>query len=85
MRTFNLHPVNGRKSFGGKARVEEEFGMSYLYSHNTKVAHYNHQTNEMIVNGYFSATTLTHINSFLAYYGFETCTKKELENNYLKN
>jgi hypothetical protein len=34
----------------------------------------------MVVNGYYSVTTGTHINTFLDFYGFDTCTKKELEN-----
>jgi hypothetical protein len=80
MNTFELIPINGRKSFGGKCRVEEEYGISYLYSYDTKVAHYNHETNKMTVNGWYSSVTATHINAFLAYYGFDTCTKKELEN-----
>lgn len=80
MKTFELTPANGRKSFYNKCRVEEEFGISYLYSYNTKVAHYNHETNQMVVNGYFSQTTASHINAFLNYYGFDSCSKKELEN-----
>lgn len=80
MKTFNLNTINGRESFNGKARVEEQDGISYLYSYNTKVAHYIHETNKMVVNGYYSATTATHINAFLDFYGFDTCTKKELEN-----
>lgn len=53
---------------------------SDLISYTTRVAHYNHLTNEMSVYGWFSATTAKHINSFLEFYGFDTCTKKELEN-----
>lgn len=85
MRTFNLEPVNGRKSFGNKARVIEENGLSQLQSYNTIVAEYNHRDNTMRVFNYYSATTMTHINSFLSYYGFDTCSKKELEQHYLKN
>jgi aspartate ammonia-lyase len=85
MKTFNLNPVNGRKSFYGKAIVIEENGISKLKSYDKIVAEYNHDDNYMKVYAYHSITTLTHINSFLDYYGFDTCTKKELENNYLKN
>ena len=53
---------------------------SDLISYTTRVASYNHKTNEMSVYGWFSATTAKHINSFLNYYGFDSCTKKELEN-----
>ena len=80
MKTFELQPTNGRKSFGGKAIVKEVFEVSTLFSYGREVAQYDHQTNEMKVDGYFSATTGTHINSFLEFYGFNKCTKKELEN-----
>ena len=83
MTTFTLNPVNGRKSFGGKAKVIQQDNISTLLSYDTEVATYNHSTNEMAVNGYYSSTTLTHINSFLAYYGFDTCTKQQLEEFYL--
>lgn len=78
MKTFELTPINGRKSFNGGAVVIEENGVSRLKSYNTIVAEYNHQTNEMNVKGYYSATTLTHINAFLSYFGFDTCTKQQL-------
>lgn len=80
MTTFELTPVNGRKSFYNKCRVETDGNISYLISYTTKVAHYNHETNKMTVNGWFSSTTATHINAFLKYYGFDTCNKKQLEN-----
>jgi hypothetical protein len=57
MKTFELKPVNNRKSFYNKCRVEEEHGVSYLYSYDTKVGHYNHETNKMVVNGFYSAAT----------------------------
>lgn len=82
MNIFELTPTNGRKSFGGKAIVREAFEVSTLFSYGTEVAQYNHQTNEMKVDGYFSATTGTHINAFLEFYGFDKCTKKELETRY---
>ncbi|MEX0597376.1 MAG: hypothetical protein WD512_12855 [Candidatus Paceibacterota bacterium] len=79
MKTFELSPINGRKSFGGKCKVIEKDGVSKLQSYDTVVAEYNHKENKMIVNGWYSKTTSSHINSFLDYYGFDTCTKKELE------
>lgn len=30
------------------------------------------------VNGYYSPTTLTHINAFLRHFGYDTCSKEEL-------
>ena len=78
--TFELTPVNNRKSFYGKCKVIEENGISKLQSYDTIVAEYNHIENKMTVHSWFSATTATHINAFLSYYGFDTCNKKELEN-----
>jgi len=77
---LELKPHNGRKSYYGKAKVTEEDGISRLISYSTIVAEYNHCTNKMKVFGYYSPTTARHINSFLDYYGFDTCSKKELEN-----
>ncbi len=79
METITLNPINNRKSFYGKCRIEKQDNISTLISYTTKVAHYNHETKEMVVNGWYSTTTATHINAFLDYYGFKTCTKKELE------
>lgn len=80
MKTFELTPINGRKSFGGKARVIEGDGISKLLSYDAFVAEFNHTKNKMKINGYFSQTTASHINAFLNYYGFDSCSKKELEN-----
>jgi hypothetical protein len=82
MKKFELTPTNGRQSFNRKCIVEEDNGISTLISYNTNVATYNHENNHMIVLGYYSATTLTHINAFLDYYGFDICTKKELIETY---
>ena len=51
---------------------------SDLISYNTRVASYNHITNEMSVYGWYSCTTATHINDFLEFYGFDRVTKKEM-------
>lgn len=51
---------------------------SDLISYDTRVASYNHKTNEMSVYGWFSATTAKHINDFLEFYGFDRVTKKEM-------
>lgn len=67
---IKLNPVDGRKSFYGKAGIIEEEGNLYLRSYNTIVCG--------IVNGEFrrfwdeeSATTMRHINAFLAYAGID--------------
>jgi len=86
MKTFELIPVNGRKSFGNKATVREDDGVSTLLSYNTEVATYNQATNEVQVLSYHSATTGNHINAFLSFYGFQTMTKSEMMKKYnLKN
>ena len=61
--------------------INEDGGhYSDFISYTTRVASYNHKTNEMQVFGQYSQTTGKHINSFLNYYGFDSCSKKELEN-----
>jgi hypothetical protein len=84
MKVIELHPTNGRKSFYGKCRVivvdEGNRTVSKLISYETEVAKYIHQDNKMIVNGWYSSTTANHINAFLSFYGFDKCSKKELEN-----
>lgn len=76
MKIFELKPVNGRKSFYGKAvAIEKDNGEVELKSYNTIVA--------KIVNGKFyrlwsgySATTMNHINAFIDVYGIEGGGKK---------
>lgn len=51
---------------------------SDLISYDTKVASYNHTTNEMSVYGWYSRETARHINDFLEFYGFDRVTKKEM-------
>lgn len=79
MKTTELTPVQNQKSFYGKAKIINNGDISKLLSYDTEVAEYNHNTNKMTVNGWYSATTAKHINSFLEYFGFERCNKKELE------
>ena len=63
-----------------KSKTETVNNVTRLISYNTEVANYNHETNVMTVNGWYSATTARHINSFLEYFGFDTCNKKQLNN-----
>ena len=53
---------------------------SDLISYTTRVASYNHKANEMSMYSCISNTTAKHINAFLDLYGFDKCTKKELQN-----
>lgn len=80
METFILAPVNGRKSFYGKCQVINDGKIAKLKSYGTIVAEYNHKTKKMIVHGWYSNTTATHINAFLDYFGFPLSNKKEMEN-----
>lgn len=88
MKLFELKPTNGRKSFNGNASVVQGINsktevISHLYSYFTKVAEYNHETNEIKATQeerHLTNTTLTHINAFFELYGFNKATKKEILN-----
>lgn len=78
MNTIKLNPVNGAKSFYGKAVSIEKDGNKYLKSYKTIVCG--------IIDGQlvrfwdnYSATTQNHINAFLAYYGIQGINKKQWE------
>ena len=69
MKIFELTPINGRKSFGGNAKVIVENNIAKCLSYETIVAEYNTETKEYQENGKYSRTTNTHINAFKNYYG----------------
>ena len=69
MKIFKLTPINGRKSFGCKAKVIVENNIAKCLSYETIVAEYNIETKEYQENGKYSRTTDTHINAFKDYYG----------------
>ena len=69
MQTFELKPVNGRKSFGGKARVIIENRKSKLLSYDTIVAEFDLKSNKFVIYGEYSKTTNTHIEAFKVFYG----------------
>ena len=69
MKTFELRPINGRKSFYGKTSViEKDNGDIELRSYNTIVARIRNGKFERLWDDY-SATTMNHINAFIDYYG----------------
>ena len=69
MKIFEIAPINGRKSFYGKAKViEMDNGDVELMSYDTIVARIRNGKFERLWSGY-SATTMNHINSFISYYG----------------
>ena len=79
MKILDLKPLNGQKSFGGKAQIIIMNGNTIqLRSFETIVAEYN--TKEDIINvfDWFSMTTAKHINSFLELYGFRNVSKKDI-------
>ena len=88
MKTFNLQPIDGRKTMD-KHHVNqyEDNGqtISDLISYTSKVASYNHATNYMLVYNVprgLSNTTLRHIKAFFHFYGFDVPTKQELKKTY---
>ena len=71
MKMFELRPMNGRKSFYGKAEViERDNGDIELRSYDTIVARIRNGIFERLWSGY-SATTMNHINSFIDIYGID--------------
>jgi hypothetical protein len=78
--TFELQPVNNRKSFYWKAEVIRESNILKLRSYQTIVAQVDLDTNTLFINGRYSKTTAEHINSFLLYLWQNTATKKEIGN-----
>lgn len=64
-----LQPVDGRKSFYGKAYVEEYSDRTkVLYSYNTPVAAYKNGILYRLWEGY-SATTMRHVKAFTEFLG----------------
>ena len=76
MKTFELSPINGRKSFYRKAIVREENGETILRSYDTDVCKIDINGNFIRIWDGYSATTMTHVNSFLDYVGIEGGGKK---------
>ena len=72
---FFLSPVDGRKSFYGKAFVQREGKALCLYSYGTKVASIQDDEVRKHWNDY-SATTMRHINAFVQHYGIKGGGKK---------
>ena len=76
MEKYYLEPTNKQKSFYKKAQVIiEDNGSIKLQSYDTIVAKIENGKFVRLWNDY-SATTLTHINSFLQIYGYDTINKK---------
>ena len=78
MKILDLKPLNGQKSFGGKAQIILIGSTIQLRSFETIVAEYNTQEEIINVFDWFSLTTAKHINSFLELYGFRNVSKKDI-------
>lgn len=80
--TYELNTVyDSRKSFYGKARVEETETAKHLISYTTRVA--TIENDKATVNGTYSPTTLRHIKEFLKQNGFKADTKGQIEELYM--
>ena len=69
MKTFELRPIDGRKSFYGKCFVQEQDGIATLYSYNTEIATICGGVYTLIYDKPISMTTNRHIKAFKALYG----------------
>lgn len=69
---LELSPVDGRRSFYGKARVIKNGDTLYCMSYHTLVASFNVVTGRFVRhwNGY-SATTMRHVNAFVRFLGYD--------------
>lgn len=80
--TYELNTVyDSRKSFYGKAKVEETETAKHLISYSTKVA--SIEGDKATVNGTYSPTTLRHIKEFLKQNGFNADSKAQIEELYM--
>ena len=68
MKTYELTPVDNRKSFYGKTYVEVENGTETLYSYHTPIVSVNGNTIKPLWDGW-SMTTGRHIDAFFSNLG----------------
>ena len=77
IRSFELEPIDNRKSFYGKCKVfEMEDGSKVLRSYDTYVCKIDPDGTFHKTWAYYSPTTMRHINAFLDYYEIEGGGKK---------
>lgn len=77
----DLTPIDGRKSFYGKAQVlvDTPSGWRFLHSYGTLVCGISPGKGFRRYWGGYSATTMRHVNSFRALSGLATLSKAEWE------
>lgn len=69
---FELKPIDGRKSFYGKAKVVRELSGAYtLKSYDTAVAYIDSEGRFHRLWGGYSTTTMRHVNAFLNAFGID--------------
>jgi len=76
---------DGRKSFYGKARVDDTGGKKTLFSYNTKVAEIDYDappSKRVKVFGLYSNTTTRHIKDFLQQNGVKVESSKQIIEDY---
>ena len=76
---------DGRKSFYGKARVDDTGGKKTLFSYNTKVAEIDYDappSKRVKVFGLYSNTTTRHIKDFLQQNGVKVESSKQIMEDY---
>ena len=75
---------DSRKSFYGKARVQERNQFQFLFSYGEHVATVNtdRETVELFEAWDTSATTLRHVKEFLKQYGFKAESKAQIARDY---
>ena len=72
---MNITRVEGTND---KALIVTKEGVDTLISYDTEVAEYNKNNGLLTVNGWYSNTTMKHLNKFFKMNGFPELTKKEL-------
>lgn len=83
-KVYDLVPqYDARRSFYGKARVEDTKKYLKLYSYNTLVAMISKEESKAKVFGTYSQTTLRHIKEFLKQNNFTAINKKQIEDTYI--
>lgn len=80
---YDMTPqYDARKSFYGKARVDDDNGELTLYSYNVPVARISNGQVTLLDKWDWSQTTLRHVKEFLKQNGFEATTVSQMRNTY---
>ena len=76
---MNIEVVKGTDN---KALIVTKEGIDTLVSYDTDVAEYNRNNGKMSVSGWYSNTTMKHLNKFFKIKGFSELTKQKLIETY---